>query len=209
MPLPEHPGNEPGWEIKPENVGKRQCIAIIDQGTRRCPKWAMRGLNVCGTHGGLRKATKAAGLARHNEHKAEQRALATLEKRGIRPLEHPIDELERVVAETVNLKDAAAERFATITEWRTTNREGSEQLRAEVSFYAATLKDATKALTDLHKLGLAEKRIALNALQAQRAADAFRTAQHEVLDRIDQGETTDQIRQDLGNIARRHILGST
>lgn len=202
MALPEHPGNEEGW-----NRGGRQCTGWVRDENRRCQNIARQGLTVCKFHGATGKAI-AIGKQRVAEHKAEQAAVAILERRGVPPLGDPLEELERSIGETVALKDVAAQKVAELTEWRYTSGQGTEQLRGELAFYERLLDRTTKALIEHQKLGLQERRIQLSALQAQRAAAAWQAATSEVFDRIDAGEPLADLRRQLPEIARRHLTGT-
>lgn len=202
MPLPEHPGNEEGW-----NRGGRQCTGWVRDENRRCQNVARQGLNVCKFHGATTKAI-AIGKQRVAEHEAEQRAVALLEKRGVPTLGDPLEELERAIAETVALKDLAGQKVAELAEWRYTSAQGTEQLRGELAYYERLLARTTKDLIEYQKLGLQERRVQLSALQIQRAGQAWNAATNEVLDKLEAGESLTDIRQQLPEIARRHLTGT-
>ncbi len=200
--MPEYTGNEPDWVGRPD---QRQCTATNRQGSR-CQRWSMRGLNVCPTHGGRTPAAKAKGLERWNLQQTEKRALAQLERDGIQPLDDPVYELEKAIAEYVTLKNIAQTKVAAIQEWRTIGDKGSEQIRAELTFYEKLLDQTTKRLIELQKLGLQEKRVQINALQAQHAADAWIAMSKELFTRLRNGEPLDTLEQDMPAMARRHLL---
>lgn len=208
MSLPDHPGNEPGWEGNEGSGGGFQCTAHKKTG-ERCKQRALRGLTVCRYHGGGRTGAQEVGLRRWEEHQAEQKALKALEKQGIQPLADPVDALYELAAEAVAWKNLATERRDELVEWRYKSGGDSEQLRAEIAIWERAAERAFKMLLEIEKLGLAERRTRVTEVQAAQVGTGVLAAVDEALDLIEQGTPIGAVRQGMPTLLRKHLLGDT
>ena len=101
-------------------------------------------------------------------------AEAVLAHEGITPIRNPIEELGRVAAEVLALKDALARRVNSLNDLATFDLKGTEQLRVEVGLYERALDRSAKFLDLLVKNGFEEKRVALAEHQALQVASLIR-----------------------------------
>ncbi len=202
----EHPGNEPGWKHSNGGVAK-QCTAKSKRSQQRCRAVAMLGQNVCRMHGGSIPKARANGRERHAVELAEAKAEAMLEKRGITPTANPVDVLYELLDEIVAWKDIATERRDEIAEFSYRSDGNTEQLRAEITVWERAVDRAVKAATDIQKLGLAEQRIQINALQAQQVGERVQSALRELFARMRGGLTTEDAEREMPALLRKHLLG--
>jgi hypothetical protein len=75
------------------------------------------------------------------------------------------DELEKVIAETINLKNIAGDAFTRLDGELRYEHHAGEQLRAEVAFYERMLDHTGKRLIEYQKLGLDERRVRIDELK--------------------------------------------
>lgn len=154
-----------------------------------CKKWAIKGGNVCKDHGGNLPNVKGAARFRLARDAAQKAALDRLRADKAGRVE-TITEMDRLAAEALAFKDTVRELLEGLLdrnggELRYEGKTG-EQLRAEVALYERALDRCNTILATNIKLGIHEKRLELDKLQAQVIAQTIRT----ILDRI--GLTTEQ-----------------
>jgi hypothetical protein len=84
-----------------------QCTATSKRSGERCRAWAIAGAKTCRTHGSATKRARNKAALR----RADAKALAALQALEVRPLDHPVEELPKLGAEFVALKDILAAQF--------------------------------------------------------------------------------------------------
>lgn len=142
---------------------EHRCTAKSKQSQQRCKKWRqdeheLTGITVCEMHGGKSPQVRNAGNIRREEARAQK----ILDKRGYSRVEDPVEALADLAGEVVAAKDFFRERIETL---RYEHRAG-EQLRAEVALYERALDRCLKVLSEITRLGIAERRQRINEAQA-------------------------------------------
>lgn len=155
-----------------------RCTAKSKQRGERCKQRVKqhdldRGITVCHYHGAPLPQVQAAAERRTPEAKAR----AYLEKNGYEPLTDPVKVLADLAGEAVAMKDYFRSQ---IDQLRYEHRAG-EQLRAEVALYERAMDRCVKVLTDIMRLGIAERRARIEEAQAVMMLQIFNT----VLGRMD------------------------
>lgn len=167
-----------------EAVSARRCTHIIKKTGERCKRIPLRGADVCSTpgHGGALPRVKAAAKFRVANAEAQEEALKRIRKNGTSAVD-AIRELERIGAEAVVFKDVARERFEELWALGEIRYQGQtgEQLRAEIALYERALTSCSKMLSDIVKLGIAEKRAELDKATALLTVGVIRA----ILNRLD------------------------
>jgi hypothetical protein len=151
-----------------------------------CGKPPLRGLKVCGIHGGKSPTAIAAAKT----HAVEQAARAALRQRWAAgtelPTGDPLSELARVAGEAVAFKDYLRDQVAkldgALTYWTERTWEGDttirteavENVRATVAAYERALDRTAKILASIVKLDLAGRLLEANTAQADAVATAVR-----------------------------------
>jgi hypothetical protein len=90
-----------------------------------------------------------------------------LKAENIEPVTDPVAELELHAGEVLAWRDLLRRRLGELEHWRWQGRYGQEELRAEVSLYERSLDRAEKTLVSMAKLGIAERRVALEERQTE------------------------------------------
>jgi hypothetical protein len=164
FPLPPLTDNE---RCTAHNKAGQHCKMRVSKHDRD------RGITVCKFHGGKAPQVQAAAARRTPEAKAR----AYLEKNGYEPLTDPVKVLADLAGEAVAMKDYFRSQ---IDQLRYEHRAG-EQLRAEVALYERAMDRCVKVLTDIMRLGIAERRARIEEAQAVMMLNIFNT----VLGRMD------------------------
>lgn len=174
---------------EPDPSGR--CLGTNRQG-ERCKINAVPGATVCRYHGGASPNARRAAAKRL----AESRARQAVGKLGYSACEDPISELQRIAGETVAIKDYLRSQVETLTSIR--YRAETEQTRAELTCYLASLRDCTSVLTSLARLNLDERAVRIKEAQAS----MIRTAVDRALREAGlEGESLERGRQAVG----RHL----
>jgi hypothetical protein len=137
-----------------------RCTAKSKRSQERCRRAANRGATVCHMHGGSVPRVKLAAARRL----ADAEAMKALNRLDIRPLDHPVDELLRLGAEFVAVKDVLAAKF-------TEAKAGDQVLLAEA--YGKALDRAHKILVEIQRLDLDTKKVVIEHQKAQLLAQAI------------------------------------
>jgi hypothetical protein len=156
-----------------EGHGKRLCGAAKRQGGGHCRKpagWGTShpGRGRCRLHGGAtRSQTKRAA-----DEEIEERASAMLAELGTRPVDNPLEELqrlagrvlawERVIGELVNELDSV--RYET---------EFGEQLRSEVALLERAMDRCERILVAMARLNLDERLVRISEAQGRQVVGAI------------------------------------
>lgn len=151
---------------------EERCTATSKQTHERCKRRVRKelrrgGVTVCRMHGGnLPQVIRAAA-----NRTPEARAKRYLEERGYEPIDDPITVLADLAGEAVAMKDYFRSQIESL---RYEHRAG-EQLRAEVALYERAMDRCSKIVTDIMKLGIAERRARIEEAQAVMMLEIFRT----------------------------------
>lgn len=160
----------------PEGHGRRLCGAAKRQGSGACRKpagWGTShpGRGRCRLHGGATRSQSK----RAADQEIEERARAMLAQMEVRPVENPLEELqrlagrvlawERVIGELVNELDSV--RYET---------EFGEQLRSEVALLERAMDRCGRLLVDMARLNLDERLVKITEAQVHAVTDAVRGA---------------------------------
>ena len=148
----------------------QRCTAKAKRTGNRCTKWRMRGLEVCGTHGGKAPQAKAAGLARHEEkrrvRKLEAKANAMLAYEGLEPVEDPLTELGKVANAAQQLMHSLGERVNALNAVEHMDLKDTPQIRIEAEMYERAIDRTARLLDMLVKHGYMERQVQLQEQQA-------------------------------------------
>lgn len=121
----------------------------------------MVGSVVCSAHGGLAPQTRATATRREVERRAE----AMVDRLNVEPLDSPVDQLMRLSAETLALRDWLSQQF---------NQADNDSAFLLAEALGRGLDRASKLLIEIHRLGLEERRVALEEGLARLLADVVR-----------------------------------
>jgi hypothetical protein len=146
-----------------------RCTAAAKRTGEQCARHAIAGAKTCRVHGSATKAAREAAARNVAEQKARAAAAAEAAKTGkvVRPGQDPLTALEDALADVVAIK----ERLGSIVDrlndesLRYEGRAG-EQLRGEIQAYMASIRDVVRTAEVLVKLGIAERRQALDEAMA-------------------------------------------
>lgn len=151
------------------NPAAPACRALNDT----CPNPAIAGGTVCKTHGGSTKHIKAAAKRRLAVAKAD----AKLRELEYEPVEDPVSELADIAGQAKALMEWAGARVADLQNALTyTDAHDVDQLKAEVGVYERAMDRTAKLVEACARLGLDERRVALEEGQAELAVAALRLA---------------------------------
>lgn len=101
---------------------------------------------------------------------------ALVARQGYEPVADPVEALLSVAGEMVALKDALAHQVAKLTDITVTDRTGAQNIAATLGAYERLLAQVAKTLTAINRLGLMERRINVEAVQAKILAEALQRA---------------------------------
>lgn len=151
---------------RPIEAGPIRCSAIARRTGERCRKFPIRGANVCRSHGGAAPQVRRAAHRRL----AEAEAARLVAQEGSSPTRDPIEALLRVCGEMESLSTALRNRVANLSDITNTDRTGAQDTVAELQAYERSLDRLARTLVAINRLGLEERRIAIQ----QRKADLLR-----------------------------------
>jgi hypothetical protein len=144
----------------------KKCVATSKHNGNPCKNPPIEGGTVCRMHGGGAPQVKAAAARRLGEASADKEFQQKYFIRR-REVTNPLDALQEIAGDTLAIKDVIQARVAELTSIRYQSAEGSEQIRGELQVYMGLLKDAHRALNDICKLALDEKRVQIQAAQVR------------------------------------------
>lgn len=137
------------------NPNARRCSATNREG-EQCGKAAMRGQDVCRTHGGALPNRKRAGIIRHEAAKEQERVARVVSRLGVIPDDNrqPIEVLTDMMRESSSVVRAVRERLSTMPDdVMFSDPEVEARLRVYRDFTALAGKLAESAA----RIGIAEK----------------------------------------------------
>lgn len=155
-----------GWR-KPDPG--ESCRATNRRG-KQCENWPTPGATVCRNHGGAAPQVKEKAAQRV----AMAKAQTVVGRLKITPTDDAVSELQRIAGETVALKDYLRKQVQALTQIR--YRAETEQTRAELVCYMASLRDCERILTSLARLGLEERNVRIKESQATMVRTAVERA---------------------------------
>lgn len=176
-------------------TGNPTCVGHKKNPVRPCLRYPLSGLKVCTMHGGATpNAKKHAAMVTE-----ERRARSMLERlEQPEPIEHPVYELLKLAAETIEWQRILRERLDEIQTMGEYDQHGVERERAIVLLYERALVQTGKLLVDMAKLDLQSKALALQQGTAAKVMDGVVTALH----RVGLGEHEPAIRAALADVFR-------
>lgn len=158
-----------------------RCNGWKKDGTQ-CSRVPKTGFSVCHWHGAASPSIRAAGVERAIEGRRRQALQVRMSTGEIRlGFDSAADELEKVIAQTIALKDVASEAFGKLEGQLRYEHHAGEQLRAEVAFFERMLEKTSKSLIDYQKLGLDERRVRIDELKVGLILGAMQR----ILDRLE------------------------
>lgn len=159
---------------KPQEADGK-CHGFYRTGPRKgqpCTNFPIKGGVVCKTHGGNLPKVKTAAAARNIRDKAVRKLKPSQAKLDL------LDELERNLRSAIEFKDALEE-LVDVSNIRYEGKTG-EQIRGEVQEWTRSVDRVHRIIVDIYKLGIEEKRIAIQKEQAALVAMVIRS----MLDRL-------------------------
>lgn len=127
------------------------------------------GFGPCRYHGGNTTAHKikaARDKAEMELRVAEQGARIQLGREGLVPISNPIKELQGLAAEVVNLKRILGDQVERLQDWDYSDRDGKREVQAVLLAYERALDRSDRILTNMARLNLDEKALALDEQNA-------------------------------------------
>ncbi|HMH76884.1 MAG TPA: hypothetical protein VK547_09690 [Candidatus Udaeobacter sp.] len=157
--------------------GAPRCRARLRQGEGRCRKstgWGTPhvGTGRCRLHGGS-TGTQIVGVERRQVEDGARRILADLGAAA--PVENPLVELQLLAGEILAFRNALRSMVERLDGVRYSGEAG-ESIRGEVILYERALDRCTRVLTDIAKLNLDERLVAITEKQGTAIATALRAA---------------------------------
>lgn len=160
-----------------------QCAGHNREG-KPCGRNPAEYQRVCDRHGGkspqaLKQAArrKAAAIVTQ-AYQAEEGTYLAAE--GIEPIADPVLELGKLAAEAVHWKNMLGAKVNQLVDLVTTNKEGTEQLQAEITLYERAIDRTAKLLQLLIAAGFEERRVKID----EQTAHVFNTVMAAVLDKL-------------------------
>jgi hypothetical protein len=143
------------------------CHRIMPSG-ENCKAHPKRGSLLCAMHGGKAPGVQRAAAARNIR--------ADAQKKMRPPSQEKLDllhELERNLRSAIDFKDALEE-LVSIDNIRYEGKTG-EQIRGEVQEWTRSQERVHRIIVDIYKLGIEEKKVAIQKEQAAMVAAVIRT----------------------------------
>lgn len=154
----------------------RKCNGTSKRTGRPCGQTPPPGAVCCKWHGGEAPQTKAKAAERLLE--AEARRL--LDEMNIEPVTNPVPALQEIAGEVRAFLAVARGQVAQLERVDTTSADGVEHVKAALTVYERALDRAHKILSDMVKLNLAERVVALDEKTAAQLIDLFRAVRDDV-----------------------------
>lgn len=139
----------------------------------RCPLRAMKGLKICGIHGGRASHVKAAGLRRVAVEKLERQMTNSLARLDVASVDNPLAALSQLAGQVVAWQGALADKVNGLTDIRYQDAKGGEQLRAEVALYERAMDRCNTVLGTISRLNIDERMAVISEKQAERVIAAI------------------------------------
>ena len=151
-----------------------RCTATAKGTGQRCTKWALKGLKVCGYHGGNNKVARAAGLRRHAEKQRtkalEAKANRLLGHEGLEPVADPLEELGRVANVARELMHSLGARVNALQDIELLDDKNAPHARVEAEMYERAIDRTARLLDMLVKHGYTERQVKVAEQQAMMVA---------------------------------------
>lgn len=152
VPLTPRPD---GWTPEERfDDGRARCQAWSARHARQCNRFPIRGARTCQSHGSAQAHARAAAARNDADTTAQRRARNLADKRGLRPVENPLEALSLLAAEILTVKDYLDGQVEKLT---TTDIEAGDDLtrvRGLISMWERATDRAAKVLVDLVRLDI-------------------------------------------------------
>ena len=151
----------------------KQCKRV--KNGKRCERSAMRGQEVCYSHGGNARQNKAAAKRRL----AEQAVMVELERgkltgKALVGTTDPLSELQKLTTELVHFKDQLTQRVNTLgDDLAHYDAKNSETVKVEIDIYLKIIDKLTKTLDIALKHDIEGKKLELETAKAEMVAAAM------------------------------------
>ena len=132
---------------------KNQCTATSSRTGERCKRAALRGSNICTSHG-VNSRTRIAAKRRV----ALAEATALVEAQGVEPMTDVATQILVLASEARSLLDILAARVAELESFSSTDKLGSESISAILGAYQSQQEKTGRLLIAIAKLGLEDRR---------------------------------------------------
>ncbi|MEU4410749.1 hypothetical protein AB0F88_40115 [Streptosporangium sp. NPDC023963] len=162
---------------------RQQCTAKSKRSGEQCQNKALLGRKTCRMHGSTTARSKAAGERRVVEAEAGALVRKLLADPDASPVENPVLELMRIVGRMRQAVDVLGEWVNEIeAEGRLEYTDGNlvRRIHVLVEAWERMMAEYRRALTDMAKLGIEERRVKLEEDQARQVSAALRA----VFDRL-------------------------
>lgn len=150
--------------------GTLRCKAKSKRSGERCKSWAIKGLEVCRTHGGSSAKARQAGRrnveAQRATRKLVAQATAVLAHEGIQTITDPLEELSRLTVGAQEFMRAAGARVNALNAIETYDDKGGQQLRVEVELFERAMDRTARLLDTLVKHGYTERQVRIAETEA-------------------------------------------
>ena len=175
-----------------------RCSAKSKRTGVQCGRYVIDGFTVCKWHGGASQKAKA-GAARRV---VEAQAVQILEKQGVTPLKHPVEELLELGAEARSMQRVLKDRVG--------DPEFADLAGPTFAAYERALERISKFLIDLSKLGLEQRKVQLDESKQIQAAQKIQAALTEWATTLkhelpEHHEAIDQALTALPAVLRKHL----
>lgn len=131
---------------------------------------------MCRWHGGAAPQVQAAAARRVAEVETDLRVRQILEAEGVEIGLDPLEELHRLIAETVSFKDTLGAEVERLRDLEHLNNFNAIEVRAVVQLYERACDRAGRLILEYSRLGLAERRVRIAEQQAQLVAGVVEAA---------------------------------
>lgn len=148
----------------------KQCKRV--KNGKRCERSAMRGQEVCYSHGGNARQNKAAAKRRL----AEQAVMVELERtkltgKATQGTTNPLDELQKLTTELIHFKDQLTQRVNALGDnMAHYDEKDSETVKVEIDVYLKVIDKLTKTLDIALKHDIEGKKLELETAKAEMVA---------------------------------------
>lgn len=150
----------------------KQCKRV--KNGKRCERSAMRGQEVCYSHGGNAPQNKAAAKRRLTE----QAVMVELERtkltgKATQGTNNPLDELQKLTTELIHFKDQLTQRVNALgDDMAHYDEKDTETVKVEIDVYLKVIDKLTKTLDIALKHDIEGKRLAIEQGKAELVAAA-------------------------------------
>jgi hypothetical protein len=157
-----------------DRTDKRTCTATAKSTGQRCKRAPHPGSTVCVKHGAGAPAVRAAAARREADREAARRLRRLLADVDAPPVTDPVGELERLAGQLRAAVDVLGGWVNELPSIRDVDAEGGAHLRAEVALWERLMVSLRKALVEMTRLGIEERRVQISERHGQMLAAGLR-----------------------------------